>query len=96
MVVFGGHLDWVIVIFLVLVFAEYTKVRAKSAKGFGLIGGAAVFFLLAGSFAVPGGLGFMGLLTTSGLAAVGQYLFEVIGFIFLLIGTILVAIDWTK
>ena len=93
MVVFGGHLDWVIVIFLVLVFAEYTKVRAKSAKGFGLIGGAAVFFLLAGSFA---SLGFMQLLTASGLAAVGQYLFEVIGFIFLLIGTIMLAIDWTK
>lgn len=91
MVVFGGHLDWVMVIFLVLVFAEYTKVRAKSAKGFGLIGGAAVLFLLAGSF---GALGFMQLMAST--AVWGQYLFEVIGFIFLLIGTILVAIDWTK
>ena len=70
MAIFGGHLDWVLVIFLVLVFAEYVKVRAKSAKGFGLIGGAAIWFLLAASFT---GLGFMAAIGPAALY--GQFFF---------------------
>ncbi len=90
MALFGSVLDWVIVVFLVLVFAEYTKIRAKS-KGFNWIAGAGVLALLASTFS---GFGIWSLVGSG--AAWGQYLFEFISWIFLLIGTITVVLDLSK
>jgi hypothetical protein len=90
MAVFGAVLDWIVVVFLVLVFAEYMKIRAKS-KGFHLLLGGGMMFLLAASF---GGLAVMAM--AGGMQVYAMYLFEVIGFILLLIGTILVTIDFAK
>jgi hypothetical protein len=90
MVVFGGLLDFVIVVFLVLVLAEYTKIRAKS-KGFNLITAAAVFALLAYGFTMTV---WMTLVPTGYMW--GQYLFEFLAWILLLIGALKVVADLTK
>ena len=82
MAIFGGLLDLVLVLFLVLVFAEYAKVRAKAEKQMKFVAGAALFFLLAFAFS---GLSVWGMVAG---AEYGTYLFEIIGWIFLLIGTL--------
>lgn len=92
MAIFGGLLDLVLLIFLVLVFAEYTKMRAKMDKQFKFIAGAAVLFLLAYSF-MAGTLAVWGMV--SGIVY-AQYLFEFIGWIFLLIGTLWAAVEFLK
>ena len=91
MAIFGGLLDLVLLIFLVLVFAEYTKIRGKLDKPFKFIAGAGVLFLLAFSF---GGLTVMGMI--GGAEMYGLYLFEFIGWIFLLIGTLWAAVEFMK
>jgi len=90
MVLFGGLLDMALVLFLVLVFAEYAKLRSKADKGFKFIAGAALLFLLAASF---GGLAVWGQVFG---AVYGLWLFEIIGWIFLLIGAIWAALDLAK
>jgi len=90
MVVFGGLLDFVIVVFLVLVFAEYIKIRTKS-KGFSLIAGAAVLLLLAYGFTLTVWM----TLVPSGYMW-GQYLFEFLAWILLLIGAITIVLDLSK
>ncbi len=84
MVLFGGLLDYVIVVFLVLVFAEYTKMRSKLEKQFAYIVGGAIWLLLAHLFS--GALSFMGLLID--IETYGLYLFEFLGFLLILIGAV--------
>jgi len=88
MVIFGGLLDYVIVVFLVLVFAEYTKMRSKLDKQFAWIAGGAVWFLLAHLF--DSTLTFMGQLGE--IQVYGLWLFEFLGFLFVLIGVLLAGI----
>lgn len=47
MALFGGLWDAALAIFLVLVFAEYIKVRAKASKQFNWIAAGGVFIVLA-------------------------------------------------
>ncbi len=77
-------------ILLAPVFAEYAKIRAKAEKGFNFIAGAGIFFLLAMGFQVS-------LFNMAGGAAVyGVYLFEFIGWLFLLIGVLMAAMGLLK
>lgn len=86
--IFGVLLDYVIVVFLVLVFAEYTKMRSKLDKQFAWIAGGAIWLLLAYLF--TGVLEFM---TFAGeIETYLLYLFEVLGFLFVLIGAIMIGI----
>ncbi len=64
------------------VFAEYAKIRVKAERQFNFIAAAGIFFLLALAFnasflALAGGAGIYGL-----------YLFEFLGWIFLLVGVL--------
>jgi hypothetical protein len=81
--IFGGLLDVVVVVFLVLVFAEYIKLRAKVDKPMKFLAGAAMLFLLAWSF---GGLTVFGY--AGAAAAYGTQLFEILGWILLLVATL--------
>lgn len=73
---------WVIlVVLLAPVLAEYAKLRAKAPLAFNMIFGAGVLFLLAVGFGVLG--------SVYALAATyGALVFEVIGWILLLIGSL--------
>ncbi|MBN2042248.1 MAG: hypothetical protein JW754_00415 [Candidatus Aenigmarchaeota archaeon] len=72
------------------VFAEYAKIRAKAEKGFNFIAGAGVFLLLAMGFQLS-------LFSLAGGAAVyGVYLFEFLGWLFLLIGVLMTAMSLLK
>ena len=88
MVVFGGLWDAAIVIFLVLVFAEYMKVRAKASKAFNFVAGAGLLVLLAA--ASP----WIGLVPGAEQGA--SLLFGVIAWILLLIGALWGALEMTK
>ncbi|MEE9406142.1 MAG: hypothetical protein V3V26_01930 [Candidatus Aenigmarchaeota archaeon] len=82
--IFGGLLDVVVVVFLVLVFAEYIKLRAKVDKPMKFLAGSALLFLLAWSF---GGLSVF--TTYAGSAAMyGTQLFEILGWILLLVAAL--------
>jgi len=90
--VFGGLLDYVIVVFLVLVFAEYTKMRAKYEKQFAWIAGGAIWFLLAylfngGVISVWSEVGGIDMI----IGYLG-WLFEIIGVLFVLVGVIQVGL----
>ena len=65
--------------------AEYGKIRAKAAQGFGWIAGGGISLLLAEVFTVDLGAFGIGAETL----AWGTALFSVLGLIFALIGTIL-------
>jgi hypothetical protein len=91
MVIFGGLLDLVLLVFLILVFAEYTKLRSKYDKAFKFIAGAALLFLLAFSFGLSVWVDMVGM-----SAMYGMYLFEIIGWIFLLVGTLWGAVEMVK
>lgn len=87
----AGIFDLVLLVFLVLVFAEYTKIRQRS-KGFHWIAGSGLLFLVAGSF-MPAHLDFWS--SVPG-AVTGQWLFEFIGWVFLLVGALVVVSDISK
>ncbi len=64
------------------VFAEYAKIRTKAERQFNFIAAAGIFFLLALAFNAS-------FLTVAGGAAVyGLYIFEFLGWLFLLIGVL--------
>ena len=90
MAIFGGLLDLVLLVFLVLVFAEYTKIRAKYDKAFKFLTASALMFLLAFVFT---GLDFWVMIPAS---IYGTYLFEFIGWLFVLIGTLFGALEMLK
>lgn len=89
MAVFGGLWDVVTVVFLVLVFAEYTKLRARTPKAFNFVAASGVLVLLA---AASDWLGVAGPLAVQGVST----LFSVIAWILLLIGTLWAAYELTK
>ena len=64
------------------VFAEYAKIRSKAERQFNFIASAGIFFLLALAFNAS-------FLTIAGGAAIyGLYIFECLGWLFLLVGVI--------
>lgn len=73
------------------VFAEYAKIRTRVERPFNFIAGAGIFFLLAMGFQVS-------LFTDMvGAASVyGVYLFEFLGWLFLLIGVLWAALGLMK
>jgi len=85
-----GVWDAAIVIFLVLVFAEYVKVRAKVSKQMNFIAGAGLLTVLAGASSWISFQGFE--LVSAGLGT----LFSAIAWILLLVGTIWAAIELMK
>lgn len=88
MAIFGGLWDAALVIFLVLVFAEYLKIRAKMSKQFNWIAASGVVVLLAAASSWIGlGVAVEGTLTT---------LFGLIAWILLLIGALWSALELTK
>ena len=87
--IFGGLLDVVVVVFLVLVFAEYIKLRAKVDKPMKFLAASALLFLLAWAFSTVNGtnvMTFMGML--GGADVYALYLFEFLGWLLLLIATL--------
>lgn len=88
MALFGGLWDAVLVIFLVLVFAEYVKVRAKASKQFNWIAAGGLLALLA---AVSPWIGIV-----PGAEAGATMLFGVIGWILVLIGALWGAVELLK
>lgn len=91
MVVFGGLWDVAIAVFVVLVLAKYANVAVK--KGLSMIAAGGLLVLLAGASGA--------LLTVADSAVVGLStgllnLFAVIGWIVLLIGVLMAAIELVK
>jgi hypothetical protein len=84
MVLFEGLLNYVFLVFLVLVFAEYTKLRSKLDKQFAFITGGAIWLLLAYLFTNV--LTFWG--QVGNVAIYGLWLFEFLGFLLILIGAL--------
>lgn len=80
-------LAFVIVSLLVPVFAKYAGIFGEAEKGFKFIAGAGVLYLLAHSFEMTT------LVTAQApdLATYGSYLFGIIGWIFILVGALMVA-----
>jgi len=72
------------------VFAEYAKIRTKVEKPFNFIAAAGIFFLLAIAFTAD----FFAM--AGGAAVYGVYLFEFLGWLFLLIGVIWAALGLMK
>lgn len=72
------------------VFAEYAKIRTKVERPFNFIAGAGIFFLLSAGFS----LSFFDL--AGGAAVYGVYLFEFLGWLFLLIGVLWAALGLMK
>ena len=72
-------------ILLAPVFAEFAKIRTKATRAFSMIAASGVLFLLAAGFNV-----FIGIEAT--VAYYGAMLFDVIGFIFLLVGAVWAAL----
>jgi len=72
-------------ILLAPVFAEFAKIRAKAARAFSMIAASGVLFLLAMGFSIFGDV-------ASAVAVYGALLFDIIGFIFLLVGAVWAAL----
>lgn len=90
MVLFEGMIGVGIALLLAPVLAEYAKIRHKADKGFAWLAVAGVFFLFTGTFASAVTLGgYVGDATWNTLASI----FEVIGWLLALIGTIFVAYE---
>ncbi|MBI4173113.1 MAG: hypothetical protein HY519_00160 [Candidatus Aenigmarchaeota archaeon] len=85
-------------IFLVLVFAEYAKIRSSAAKGFSWLAAGAVFLLLEASTA----WGAQVLGAVQGLGAFGDLLgsvallWTVVAWVLILVGSIFVLLDIMK
>jgi len=87
MALFGGLWDVVIAIFLVLVFAEYVKVRAKVSKQFNWLAAGGLLVLLAA--ASPWIVNIAGSTAVSWLETV----FSGIGWIVVLVGSLWGAVE---
>lgn len=86
--VFEGLVGLGVAFLLGVALAEYAKFRAKADKGFNWLAVAGVWFLFAGTFGAATTLG--GLVGTGAWTSIAM-IFEVIGWIFALIGTLFVA-----
>ncbi len=80
-------LAFVIVSLLVPVFAKYAGILGEAEKGFKFIAGAGVLYLLAHSFRMTD----LVMEEAPALANYGSYLFGIIGWIFVLVGALMVA-----
>jgi len=88
--VFEGLVGLGVAVLLGLALAEYAKWRSKAERGWNWLAVAGVWFIFAGAFGVATTLGgYIGAATWSGISAI----FEVLGWIFALIGTLLVAYE---
>jgi hypothetical protein len=72
-------------ILLAPVFAEFAKIRTKATRAFSMIAASGILFLLAAGFSI-----FIDVAST--VAVYGALLFDIIGFIFLLVGAVWAAI----
>ena len=72
-------------ILLAPVFAEFAKIRTKATRAFSMIAASGVLFLLAMGFSVFTGI-------EASVATYGAMLFDVVGFIFLLVGAVWAAL----
>ena len=87
---FTGLIDLGIAFLLAVVFAEYTKYRTKAKKGFNWLALAGFWFIFAGAFtAAPSLGGYIGASVWSGI----EQVFEILAWIFALVGTIFVAYE---
>jgi hypothetical protein len=90
MAIFGGLIDLGIAFLLAAAFAEYLKFRNVAKKGFNWIILAGIFFLFAGTFTAATSLGgYLGTSVWNGLAQ----LFEILGWLFALVGTLFVVYE---
>ncbi len=80
-------LAFVVVSLLVPVFAKYAGILGEAKKGFLFIAGAGVLYLLAHSFEMTE----LVVEEAPALATWGPYLFGLIGWIFVLVGALMVA-----
>ncbi|MCD4739642.1 hypothetical protein K8R43_00460 [archaeon] len=80
-----------IAVFVLIVFAEYGKVRKKAERGFGLFAAGGMMFFLAATF----NLEVLSIISNQG-ALYGQYLFQAFGLIFVFVGTIWASVDLSK
>ncbi|MFQ6056456.1 MAG: hypothetical protein ACE5J3_10805 [Methanosarcinales archaeon] len=90
--VFEGMVGLGIALLLAPAIAEYAKLRHKADKGFAWLAVAGVFFLFASSFAVATKVGGYIDPSLATWGAIGS-LFEVIGWILALIGTLFVGYE---
>ncbi len=72
-------------------FAEHAKIRTKAMKGFNLVFSSGAMFLLALGFGTLAGIPGAG-----NVSVVGEWLFDFVGWVFLLVGSIMVALDMSK
>ena len=87
---FAGLIDLGVAFLLAVVFAEYTKYKAKAKKGFNWITLAGIWFIFAGSFAAAPHLGaYIGASVWSGI----EQIFEILAWIFALVGTLFIAYE---
>jgi len=89
---FAGILDLALVCLLVPVFAKYAGLKDKAAHGLSLVLGAGVLFLLAESFRLSSAFAE----TVPSMAEMAGMIFGLIGWLFLLVGAILVAWKMAK
>ncbi len=79
---------FILVCLLAPVLAKYAGIMERAKRGFSLIAGAGVLYLLAHSF---GQTELLVVDEAAELATYGSYLFGIIGWIFVLVGTLMVA-----
>lgn len=85
--VFGGLLDAGVAVLILIALAQYAKVRDKAEKGYNWLAAAGVTLLFSGLFSSASVIGtFIGAGIWNGLAS----LFQVVGWILALVGTIFV------
>lgn len=80
-----------IAVFMIVVFAEYGNVRKRAERGFGFLAAGGLLFFLAATF----NLEVLKTVTVQG-ALYGQYLFQVIGWIFIIVGVVWASVDLSK
>lgn len=72
------------------VFAEWAKIRHKAEKGFNWFAVAGAFFLFAASFAIPSISGTSAIIS---VVAPLETVFEIIGWLFALIGAVFIGYE---
>ncbi len=87
----GAGLATGIALLLALVFAEYSGLREKSEKAFAWLGAGAVSFILGGVIATPTSLWTK--LNAAQIGTYGLWLFQIIGVILVVIGSLWVLFD---
>lgn len=88
--VFTALIDASVAVFILVALAQYAKIRDKSERGYNWLAAGGVLLLFAGLFAVAPALGnLIGSTIWSGLGNV----FEIVGWLFALVGVVFVAYE---